>query len=39
VFGSLQKREHHMHIYCNDIGGCRRCPHHDTLDRKYGDED
>ena len=39
VFGNPQELNKYMHSRCNDIGGCRKCPHHDTLDRKYGDAD
>lgn len=39
VFGSTHKLDKYMHSRCNDISGCRKCPLHDTLDRKYGDAD
>lgn len=39
VFGAETDTKRHMQKYCNDIGGCRACPMHDLLDRKYGDED
>ena len=39
VFGDLKAKAEYTQKYCNDIGGCRKCPLHNTLDRKYGDED
>lgn len=39
VFNDSKAKVAYMHKRCNDIGGCRKCPLHDTLDRKYGDAD
>lgn len=39
VFGNPAIREVYMHKHCNEIGGCRKCPLHDLLDRKNGDAD
>ena len=38
VFADSKAKTEYMHKRCNDIGGCRKCPLHDLLDRKYGDE-
>lgn len=37
VFGSKQDLKEYERAYCNDIFGCRDCPLHKMLDKKYED--
>lgn len=39
VFADEQKRARHKQAFCYSIKGCRECPIHQMLNRKYGVDD